>query len=105
MAIKLSYIPERGMTTNYEDCEAIAPDGSRWQSASNRWSKISDAPAKKWEAPRNSAAPLFAVFGFFVSMALFSKPVFMSFTEPVVAVPVLLGICCASAAAFYRVSR
>ena len=108
MAIKISYIPERGMITNYYDCEAIAPDGSRWKAASGRWHQLASAPEKsrdRLKQPANSAAPMFGAFGFFISMTLFAKPVFMSFPEPSVALPVLGAICCTAAAAFYRISK
>lgn len=103
-AIKISYVPEHGMITNYGDCEAVAPDGSRWRSVSNRWRMVSAAPVRN-EKTRNPAAPMFGVFGFFVSLAIFATPVGMSFGDPAVGIPILFGISCACAAVFYRVMR
>jgi hypothetical protein len=105
MAIKISYIPERGMITNYDDCEAIAPDGSRWKAASGVWHQLAKAAPKNPAPPRNPAAPMFGAFGFFVAMALFAKPVFMTFTDVPTGFGVLFAISCASAYGFYRITR
>ena len=104
MAIKISYIPERGMITNYYDCEAIAPDGSRWKAASGVWHQLAESPAKKAKPPANSSAPMFGAFGFFVAMALFAKPVFMTFSNVPTGFGVLFAISCVSAYAFYRIT-
>lgn len=105
MAIKISYIPVSGMITNYDDCEAIAPDGSRWESVSNRWVKIGDSPTKVPENYVNPIAPAFGALGFSISMAVFAKPAAMTFPDPAVWLSVLFAISCVSAFAFYRMAR
>lgn len=106
MALKLSYTPEQGMYTRYYNVDdAIAPDGSKWRSVGNRWEKVEASPAERLRPPSNSAAPLYALFGFFVAMAIFAKPVGMSFPDMSVGLPVLLVICAICAAVFYRIAR
>lgn len=105
MAIKISYIPESGMITNYYDCEAIAPDGSRWKAASGVWHQLADAPGKQAKKRANSAAPMFGAFGFFAAMALFAKPVFMTVADVQTGFGVLFAICCVSGYAFYRITK
>lgn len=60
---------------------------------------------KQTKKPTNSAAPLFGAFGFFAAMALFAKPVFMTFTDVPTGFGVLFAISCASAYGFYRITR
>lgn len=114
--VKIAYVPENGMRTNYRDCRALAPDGSVWDATGGRWANVSRmtkpvsraqrAPTKRrsFRGEKAEGSPAGAALGFAAGMALFAKPAFMSFAPPV-ALLVLFAICCVSAVIFHWVSR
>lgn len=78
MPIKLSFMPEEGMITNYYDCKAVAPDGSHWESCRGRWLRGWDGidgfswhlSVRKLPRQFNMDAFVFGLFALFSSMAL-----------------------------------
>lgn len=37
--VRLSFVPKMDSVSNYEDCRALASDGTKWSSINGRWTK------------------------------------------------------------------
>lgn len=94
---KLNYQPEQGMITR-KTGEWEAPDGSQWYANGGYWVKTMDAPG----VMNRKGAWAYFLFGFFVALACFAKPVGMTFPNPAAGIPVLIAISFIVGAFFVR---